>query len=370
MYAQTPPLGQDVLRLRHSSEHGEIPRHAFHRGRDVERYAMNKDDFTAASMGKFSECLFRSGRNKSVSRPLTFKSDLSVHAGDSPRYGSTSSLPAFTRTTSYLRRNSPSANIKSSKSQYEKVADKGLVYQFLNVEDGSAAKPEAQVLHSSQPSITSLSSQDERLPRLVLCDLKDASTVQEGTTRGFSTSSPSSRPNCTPGLTLADEISKFDNCIRGTLTELATKELAMKQASEELESLQKDIHRTQETIKQIQSQLAYQDIKKVQCAFDTENNASFISRFTNNIQSYSEELAAFERHIGKCKVELTNHKATVHKFETTIKLNEMLRDCQDSMCVIDRLREYKGILTDLFALVLIVVLSILLKKFLIHRKGS
>ncbi|SCU82082.1 LAFA_0C08966g1_1 [Lachancea sp. 'fantastica'] len=365
MHAPTSSYGHDLRRARHSSFNGGIPLHAFHRGRDVERQATAKDDCTSASMGKFSDCLFQSGENSSISRPLSSKSDLSLHTEVNSVYGSSSSLPAFTKTASFLRRNSQSANVRSANGRPEKESGKRLVYQFLNLEDGSAEKPETQVSHTSRPSMSSSASQEhESLSHYLLCDLKDATALHDGGFRDLTCSG--SKTTCTQSITLADELTKFDKNLRSTLADLMSKDQAMNEASKDLDTLQVEIHRIQQDIQDVQIQVAGHDVK-VQSAFQTQDANSFISKLTADISSYSEQLTAFERHIGKCKTELMEHKATVHKFETTIKLNEMLRDSQNSMCVSDRLREYKGIITDLLALIMVIVVSVMLKRFLTHK---
>ncbi|SCU84676.1 LANO_0C02080g1_1 [Lachancea nothofagi CBS 11611] len=364
MQAQLSSYGQDLRRARHSSfHHGELPKHSFHSGRDVERYAMNTGDYTAASMGKFSECLFQSGLNHSLPPQLSSKSDLSVNLERAPN-SSSASLPAFTRSSSshLAGRNTRSATAsKSTRNLHERDDGKRLVHQFFNLDDDFPDKPDVQVSHASEPSSVSLHSQDESLCHLVLADLKDRAAIHEGALRNKTCCRPDSHCESTP--TLTNELSKFNLLMRSTLSELASRESAMNQSFAELESLQRDIATTQESIRQIQDKVAQKGIEKVRSAFETNDNNSFISKFTKNISSYSEDLTAFEKHIGKCKVELTDNKATVHNLEITIKLNEMLRDSQSSMCVVDRLREYRGIITDVLTLILIVALAVALKRY-------
>ncbi|CEP64823.1 uncharacterized protein LALA0_S14e00100g [Lachancea lanzarotensis] len=366
IHAPSSSYCHELRHARHSSFNGGIPLHAFHRGRDAERQATAKDDYTAAYMGKFSDCLFHSPENSSISRPLSSKSDLSLHSDVNSVFGSSSSLPAFTKTGSFLRRNSQSAVAKCVQNRLEKDNGKRLVYQFLNVEDGSAEKPDAQISHTSRPSMSSSASQDESLSQLILYDLKDANGLREGAFREDFNCSGSPSSTCTPSITLAGELTKLDKGVRSTLAELIAKDHAMNEASADLDSLQMEIQRIQQEILEIQTQVTGHDVK-IQSAFRIQDEDSFISKFTASISSYSNQLATFERYIGKCKTELMEHKAAVHKFETTIKLNEMLRDSQDSMCVVDRLREYKGIITDLLALILIITVAVMFKKFLTHK---
>ncbi|SCU90985.1 LADA_0F07448g1_1 [Lachancea dasiensis] len=344
----TSPYGQDLQKARYSYRHGDIPKQSFHYGRDAERHAMNGTDFTAAAMGKFSECLFQKKQAHKVTRPLSSKSDFSLHVEKNPRFESSSSLPGLSSpSSSHLAKSAHSAGARPIKSlRSDRDESKRLVNQFLNLEEEFPDKHDVEALNASQRSSISLNSQHESLSQQMFYDLKDTTALREP-----SLLCPQSTNGSPP--TLATELSKFDCTIRHTLANLQAKESAMGQTMADLDCLYRDVLKTQEAMREIYSHVAEHELQTVRSSFDSENANSFIGKFTKTVSSCSEDLEVFERHIGKCKVELTDHKATVHKLETTIKLNEMLRDSQSSMRLLDRLREYKGIIVDFLALVLL-----------------
>lgn len=325
---------------------------------------MTQHDYTSASAGKFSECLFRScqsshangGRAVGLSASASASS---IHNLERPLFNSSNSFlnpsfgprPGSSRSRVHDRTRSFEGHLKND--------DKRLVHQFLNFDEETEAKSDIQVsLLSAQSSLYG-ASQGESLSRLMLFDLKDPAVIREN----CHSAQPGNKSTVLPQQYFANELSKFDHYIRDLMASISSDESRITKTRTELDDLQQHIREAKSVIKDIDRCIQDQDIKMLRKSFESEDESSFISRFSAAIATYSESLASFEKRIGKCKVDLTTQKATVHKLETTIKLNEMIQDSQSNMCFLDRIREYKGLIYDFCALILLIALIVVLKRY-------
>lgn len=356
-----------------SVSNSDIPRHSFHLRCGAERNAVTEHDFTSASAGKFSDCLFHScqggsaGLNGAASSSSPSLS--SIHNTDKAPYSSSNSLlnPGSARSGNTARNSSHEPPYLSAPRL--RNDRKRLVHQFLNFEEEGQSKHDAQVSLASQHSLIYENSRGESLSQIVLKDLKEIPTCQDSNLDLVRSQSKakSTALSCQP---IMSEISKFDSSLKDLILSISSKDNEMSRSFNDLDVLQHNIQETRAIIQSIQSQVKENDLSRLKGSFEADSDTSFIKRFSAAISAYSDSLTSFEERIANCKAELAAQKATVHKLETTIKLNEMLEDSNTNKCTIDRIREYRGIITDAVGLLFLVLVIITLKRYLAGRNSS
>lgn len=386
-------------------------------------------DYTSASTGKFSDCIFHlpdstSSPRGSTSSSSSFSSSSSSSSSSIPLASPVSVGFATTEVPRAVRRKSdlalgssplkaqpstrarssshllPAPNTISQSAPYNKsftlsssalpirhkknlstasaielTAQDGkrLVHQFLkdpSQKDGELEKEDlfkdGLLIRPLTRSSSSLSSpMRNSLPRVFYYDLKRTLT-------SVSTTSVN-EPLCekTPDYNRVDykeyivnEIDKFECIIKNTVTDvLCTKEKYMEHSFQALSTLEKELRRIRTRIVELHYEVKENYLVELETHFNATDSESFISQLDEIIQEHLSSLEKLEVRIKNSKDVLAKQKNALEDMESIVKLKQLVADSKKNMTFSDRLKEYKGIIWDFLAIIIIAILIWILRRY-------
>ena len=97
--------------------------------------------------------------------------------------------------------------------------------------------------------------------------------------------------------------------------------------------------------------------------FNATDSESFISQLDEIIQEHLSSLEKLEVRIKNSKDVLARQKNALEDMESIVKLKQLVADSKKNMTFSDRLKEYKGILWDFLAIIIIAILIWILRRY-------